>query len=77
MSVYFGYTIVISTFKSKPKRDEMRILYLSLAGRWWRAECKTGEYYGKHMTCDIIDITRNVIIWAKCGHSSVDDIYSS
>ena len=24
-------------------RDAMRILCLSLAGRWWRAECYTGE----------------------------------
>ena len=24
-------------------RDAMRILCLSLAGRWWRAECETRE----------------------------------
>ena len=24
-------------------RDSMRILCLSLAGRWWRAECETGQ----------------------------------
>ena len=27
--------------------DAMRILCLSLAGRWWRAECETGEL-GRH-----------------------------
>ena len=29
----------LSTFS----RDAMRILCLSLAGRWWRAECELGE----------------------------------
>ena len=30
----------LSTFS----RDAMRILCLSLAGRWWPAECETGEF---------------------------------
>ena len=31
----------MSTFS----RDAMRILCLSLAGRWWRAECETGQLF--------------------------------
>ena len=36
----------LSTFS----RDAMRILCLSLAGRWWRTEWETGQLLGANLT---------------------------
>ena len=51
----------LSTFS----RDAMRILCLSLAGRWWRAESETGEFdISVDNKCDTLALKQVLLFWS-------------